>query len=53
MSRWTICSRLPVMIDYFDEMRGEGVTVVSPDAGGVERARAFAKRSGCAAGDYR
>jgi len=34
----------PVMIDYFDEMRGEGVTVVSPDAGGVERARAFAKR---------
>src|ERR1700685_1481347 len=34
----------PVMIDYFDEMRGEGMTVVSPDAGGVERARAFAKR---------
>src|ERR1700684_2838378 len=35
---------MPVMIDYFDEMRGEGLTVVSPDAGGVERARAFAKR---------
>ena len=35
---------LPVMIDYFSEMGGEGVTVVSPDAGGVERARAFAKR---------
>ncbi len=34
----------PVMIDYFDEMRGENLTVVSPDAGGVERARAFAKR---------
>src|ERR1700732_5026989 len=34
----------PVMVDYFDEMRGEGLTVVSPDAGGVERARAFAKR---------
>ncbi len=34
----------PVMIDYFDDRRGEGVTVVSPDAGGVERARAFAKR---------
>jgi ribose-phosphate pyrophosphokinase len=34
----------PVMIDYFDEMRGEGLTVVSPDAGGVERARAFAKK---------
>ena len=25
-------------------MGGEGLTVVSPDAGGVERARAFAKR---------
>src|SRR3984893_13265942 len=36
----------PVMIDYFEAMRGEGVTVVSPDAGGVERARAFAKRLG-------
>ena len=35
---------MPVMIDYFDELRGEGTTVVSPDAGGVERARAFAKR---------
>src|SRR5580700_10655220 len=34
----------PVMIDYFEEMGGEGLTVVSPDAGGVERARAFAKR---------
>ncbi len=37
----------PVMIDYFDEMRGEDFTVVSPDAGGVERARAFAKRMEC------
>jgi ribose-phosphate pyrophosphokinase len=35
---------MPVMIDHFDEMRGESLTVVSPDAGGVERARAFAKR---------
>jgi len=34
----------PVMIDYFEEMGGEGLTVVSPDSGGVERARAFAKR---------
>ena len=34
----------PVMIGYFDAMRGENLTVVSPDAGGVERARAFAKR---------
>jgi ribose-phosphate pyrophosphokinase len=28
----------------FRRMRGERLTVVSPDAGGVERARAFAKR---------
>ena len=34
----------PVMIDYFYPMKGERLTVVSPDAGGVERARAFAKR---------
>ena len=34
----------PVMIEYFDAMGGESLTVVSPDAGGVERARAFAKR---------
>jgi ribose-phosphate pyrophosphokinase len=34
----------PVMIDYFDEIGGASLTVVSPDAGGVERARAFAKR---------
>ena len=34
----------PVMIDHFHAMRGESLTVVSPDAGGVERARAFAKR---------
>jgi ribose-phosphate pyrophosphokinase len=37
---------LPVMIDYFNELGGESLTVVSPDAGGVERARAFAKRLG-------
>jgi ribose-phosphate pyrophosphokinase len=34
----------PVMVDYFSASGGEGLTVVSPDAGGVERARAFAKR---------
>lgn len=34
----------PVMIDHFTPMRGSKLTVVSPDAGGVERARAFAKR---------
>src|SRR6185503_6174279 len=37
---------LPVMIDYFSEIGGDSLTVVSPDAGGVERARAFAKHMG-------
>ncbi len=34
----------PVMIDYWMEADLPELTVVSPDAGGVERARAFAKR---------
>jgi len=34
----------PVMIDYFKPQETQHLTVVSPDAGGVERARAFAKR---------
>jgi ribose-phosphate pyrophosphokinase len=34
----------PVMIDYFKTVSLPALTVVSPDAGGVERARAFAKR---------
>jgi ribose-phosphate pyrophosphokinase len=34
----------PVMIDYYKSRNMPDVTVVSPDAGGVERARAFAKR---------
>jgi len=34
----------PVMIEYFDSIGRRDLTVVSPDAGGVERARAFAKR---------
>ena len=34
----------PVMIEHFRASSGPNVTVVSPDAGGVERARAFAKR---------
>src|SRR6202046_3353984 len=34
----------PVMIEYFKAQSVKGRTVVSPDAGGVERARAFAKR---------
>jgi ribose-phosphate pyrophosphokinase len=34
----------PVMIEYFRTLQLSDITVVSPDAGGVERARAFAKR---------
>jgi len=34
----------PVMIEYFKPQATQHLTVVSPDAGGVERARAFAKR---------
>jgi ribose-phosphate pyrophosphokinase len=33
-----------VLIDYFKTVNIPDLTVVSPDAGGVERARAFAKR---------
>lgn len=37
---------MPVLLDELRHLvpRGERVTIVSPDAGGVERARAFAKR---------
>ncbi len=34
----------PVMLDYIRGKKFTNLTVVSPDAGGVERARAFAKR---------
>jgi len=34
----------PIMIDYFRLKEVEDLVVVSPDAGGVERARAYAKR---------
>ncbi len=34
----------PVMLDYIRSKKFNNLTVVSPDAGGVERARAFAKR---------
>ncbi len=36
----------PVMIDYLRSIQTPETIVVSPDAGGVERARAFAKRMG-------
>ena len=35
---------LPVLMDYITKRKIEDLVVVSPDAGGVERARAFAKR---------
>ncbi|HET6370500.1 MAG TPA: ribose-phosphate pyrophosphokinase [Nitrospiria bacterium] len=34
----------PVLLDYFRKKQFKDLVVVSPDAGGVERARAFAKR---------
>jgi ribose-phosphate pyrophosphokinase len=34
----------PVIIDYLSRQRMGPVTIVSPDAGGAERARAYAKR---------
>jgi ribose-phosphate pyrophosphokinase len=34
----------PVLIEHFKQRKLKNLTVVSPDAGGVERARAFAKR---------
>jgi len=38
----------PVILDYLkNRFKGEKVVMVSPDAGGTERARAFAKRLEC------
>ncbi len=34
----------PVILDYINKLNLKDIVVVSPDAGGVERARAFAKR---------
>jgi ribose-phosphate pyrophosphokinase len=36
----------PVIIDYLGRMGSPNLTIVSPDAGGAERARAYAKRLG-------
>jgi ribose-phosphate pyrophosphokinase len=36
----------PVLVGYFQELKLSKLTVVAPDAGGVERARAYAKRLG-------
>ncbi|MDX1584564.1 MAG: ribose-phosphate diphosphokinase, partial [Thermoanaerobaculia bacterium] len=36
----------PVLLKYLKTLEMEDLTIVSPDAGGVERARAYAKRLG-------
>ena len=36
----------PVMVEFIKETYADDLVIVSPDAGGVERARAFAKRLG-------
>jgi ribose-phosphate pyrophosphokinase len=36
----------PVIIDYLSKLNHPNLTLVSPDAGGAERARAYAKRLG-------
>ncbi|MBE9537144.1 MAG: ribose-phosphate pyrophosphokinase [Proteobacteria bacterium] len=39
---------MPIALSYVKEKMGDDIVVVSPDAGGVERARAYAKRLGAA-----
>ncbi|MDY6968974.1 MAG: ribose-phosphate pyrophosphokinase [Spirochaetota bacterium] len=34
----------PIVIDYFNRLNAQNLVVVSPDAGGVDRARYFAKK---------
>ncbi|OFW11008.1 MAG: phosphoribosylpyrophosphate synthetase [Acidobacteria bacterium RIFCSPLOWO2_12_FULL_59_11] len=38
----------PVLVEYFQQLHLPNLTVVAPDAGGVERARFFAKKMDCA-----
>jgi ribose-phosphate pyrophosphokinase len=38
----------PVLVEYFQTLDLKNLTVVAPDAGGVERARFFAKKMDCA-----
>ena len=45
---------MPVLVQHLrKQIDGKKVTVVSPDAGGVERARAFARRLNSEPGDHR
>lgn len=41
---------MPVLLDHMRQRFDESVVIVSPDAGGVERARAFGKRLNCSIG---
>ena len=43
----------PVIIDYCSRLAHPNLTIVSPDAGGAERARAYAKRLDARARDHR
>ena len=43
----------PVLVEYFQKKKLGPMTVVSPDAGGVERARLFRQETRCAAGHRR
>lgn len=40
----------PVFLDYIVERQLRNLIIISPDAGGVERARAYAKRLDCSVG---
>ena len=41
---------MPVLLDHMRQRFSQDVVMVSPDAGGVERARAYGKRLNCALG---
>ena len=43
----------PVLIEYLKKLKIPNLTIVSPDAGGVERARAFARTARCGSCDHR
>ncbi|MBI3090917.1 MAG: ribose-phosphate pyrophosphokinase [Candidatus Tectomicrobia bacterium] len=40
----------PVLVEHIRSYKFDNLVVIAPDAGGVERARAFAKRLGCSLG---
>ncbi len=37
----------PILLDYIKNIHFDNIVIVSPDAGGVERARYYAKKLGC------